>query len=159
MTDREFVRHAVATLAYRTAKTLRGAPESFAEYAPGPTSKNPCQLVAHMGDLFEWGLTQVQGQGKWQSSKPTDWKCECERFFAALERFDQALATDAPIAGDLAMIFQGPIADAFTHTGQLAMLRRLSGAPMKAESYIRADIRIGKVGSDQTPADPRYEFD
>src|SRR2546426_11302508 len=39
---------------------------------------------------------------------------------------------------------QGPIADALTHIGQIAM-RRLAGAPIKGESYFAAEILIGRV--------------
>jgi len=166
MTDLEMLRHTVATLAYRAAKTMRGAPDSFADFRPGPTSSTPVRIVAHMGDLFDWALTMVQGDVKWHNSEPLPWPDECARFFAALKRFDDALANSAdaggpgaPIGFELTRIFQGPIADAFTHTGQLAMLRRLHGCPMKGESYARADIVIGRVGADQTPANPKYEFD
>ena len=159
MTDREFLRHAVATLAYRAAKTMRGAPASFAGFLPGPTSKTPVEIVAHMGDLLGWGLAMAQGEPRWNNSTPQPWEPECARFFTALKAFDDALASDAPLRYDLTRLFQGPIADALTHTGQLAMLRRLHGTPMKGESYNRADIAMGRVGPEQTPAELRYEFD
>ncbi len=159
MTDREMLRHAVATLAYRAAKTMRGAPASFADFRPGPTSKTPAQVVAHMGDLFDWAGALARGERRWNDSTPRPWPEECARFFAALRAFDDLLASDAPIAYELTRLFQGPVADALTHTGQLALLRRLHGAPMKGESYNRADIAIGRVGPEQTPAEPRYEFD
>ena len=85
MTDVELLRHAVATLAYRAAKTMRGAPSSFADFKPGPTSKTPVQIVAHMGDLFDWGLTLLRGDWKWNTSTPLPWDQECVRFFAALK--------------------------------------------------------------------------
>ena len=157
--DRYSLRHAVATLAYRAAKTLRGAPEKFATFKPGPTSNTPVEIVAHMGDLFDWGLRLMRGEPSWTSAKPQAWNAECARFFATLEAFDDYLASDAPIQYEVARVFQGPVADALTHTGQLAMLRRLFGAPMKGESYNRADVVVGCVGPEQTPADPRYEFD
>ena len=159
MTDREFLRHTVATLAYRAAKTMRGAPSSFAGFLPGPTSKTPVEIVAHMGDLLDWGLAMAKGEPRWNNSTPQPWEPECARFFTALKAFDDELASDAPLRYDLTRLFQGPIADALTHTGQLAMLRRLHGAPMKGESYNRADIAVGRVGAEQTPADSRYEFD
>lgn len=159
MTDFEFVRHTVATLAYRAAKTIRGAPPSFATFQAGATSNAPVRIVSHMADLFDWALTLVQGESKWHSSAPKSWDEECDRFFEALKRFDDWFATGLPVQYDLGKLFQGPIADAFTHTGQLAMLRRLHGAPMKSESYTRADIVIGQVGFDQPAADPKYEFD
>ena len=158
MTDIDFLRHILATIAYRAAKTMRDAPESFAGFQPGPTSSTPVQIVAHMGDLFDWALTMVSGEPKWNTSKPQEWEAECARFFTALGKFDHALASGAPFQYELTRLFQGPVADALTHVGQLAMLRRLHGCPMKGESYNRAEIVIGRVGPEQTPADPRYEF-
>ena len=159
MNDREFLRHTVATLAYRAAKTMRGAPDSFAAFRPGPSSSSAVEIVAHMGDLFDWGCSMAKGAPRWSQATPQGWEAECRRFFAAVRAFDDLLASDEPVAYELTRLFQGPVADALTHTGQLAMLRRLHGAPMKGESYNRADITIGRVGSDQTPADPRNEFD
>ena len=159
MTDREFLRHAVATLAYRAAKATRGAPETFATFRAGPTSRTPVEVLAHMGDLLDWALSMAKGEPRWRSADPLPWDQERERFFAALKTFDDALASPEPLSYELTRLFQGPIADALTHTGQLTMLRRVHGAPVKGESYNRADIAAGRVGPEQTPADPRYEFD
>lgn len=160
MTDIELLRHTLATLAYRAAKTMRGAPASFATFLPGPTSNTPVQLVAHMGDLFDWGLTMAKdGVPRWHNSDPLPWDEECARFFRTVKALDDHLASGEPVRFDLGTIFQGPIADALTHTGQLAMMRRLSGAPMKGESYAKGEIVIGRVGAEQKPADPKNEFD
>jgi hypothetical protein len=80
-----------------------------------------------------------------------------QRFFAALERFDAYLASDTPLHESAEKLFQGPIADALTHVGQIAMLRRMAGCAMRGENYHRAEIILGRVGPDQTP--PRREFD
>ena len=149
----------MATLAYRAAKATRGAPPSFASFQAGPSSRTPVEIVAHMGDLMDWALSMARGQGKWNSATPQSWDDECRRFFASTKAFDDALASQEPVQYDLTRLFQGPVADALTHTGQLTMLRRIHGAPMKGESYNRADIVTGRVGSEQTPADPRFEFD
>lgn len=159
MNEVAFMRHILATLAYRAAKTMRGAPDNFAVFRAMGVANSPARIVAHMGDLMDWSLTLLKGESKWHDSEPMEWKRECERFFAALKRFDDALASGESYPGDLSMIFQGPISDALTHTGQLAMLRRLSGSPMKGEAYTRAEIKIGNVGFEQTPANPKYEFD
>ena len=159
MTDREFLRHTVATLAYRAAKTVRAAPATFAGFRPGPTSRTPVEVLAHMGDLMDWALSMAKGTPRWNNATPQAWEPECARFFAAVKGFDDALASGQSLQYDLTRLFQGPVADALTHTGQLAMLRRLHGAPMKGESYNRADIAAGRVGPEQTSADPRYEFD
>jgi hypothetical protein len=158
MTDREFLRHTLATLAYRAAKALRGAPASFADHRAGPTSNSAVQILAHMGDLLDWALSMAVGQPKWNTSTPLPWNAECARFFTALRAFDDVLASDRALQYETTRLFQGPIADALTHTGQVAMLRRLHGAPIKGESYNLADIVAGSVGPEQAPADPKYEF-
>jgi hypothetical protein len=154
---RELLRHTVATLAYRGGKTLRDAPEEFATFRPGNTTRTPGQILAHVGDLLDWGLSLAEGQQKWQTSTPLPWEQEVARFFAALKRFDDYLASEAALARTCEKIFQGPIADALTHVGQLALLRRLAGAPMRGENYHKAEIEIGRVGPEQSAK--RFEFD
>ena len=158
-TTRLFLRHALATLAYRAGKTLRGTPATFGAYRASETSPRVAEILAHMGDLMDWVLTQLHGSPKWHNSTPLAWDAEIARFFAAISAADQHLASGAPIGYEPARMFQGGIADALTHTGQLAMLRRLSGFKLKGESYARADIEVGRVGLDQVPADPANEFD
>jgi hypothetical protein len=159
MDERDFLRHTVATLAYRAAKTMRGAPDSFADFLPGSGSNTPRTIVAHMGDLFDWALTMARdGTPRWNTATPQPWDAECARFFATLRAFDDHLASGAEIRFDARKLFQGPIADALTHTGQLAALRRLHGAPMKGENYAKADVEAGRVGAEQVPADPKNEF-
>jgi hypothetical protein len=158
-TTRAFLRHALATLAYRAAKTLRDAPEAFGEYRPSPDSKRVVEIVAHMGDLIEALERRFRGETDWRVALPQPWNAEVARFFAALQAADAHLASGAPIGGDPARLFQGVLADAITHTGQLAMLRRLAGFKMKGESYARADVQIGRVGIDQTPPSSEFEFD
>lgn len=159
MTDLEMIRHTIATLAYRAGKSMRGAPSTFADFKPGETSKTPIQIVAHMGDLFDWALLMAQGTPKWNEAIPQEWDKEVTRFFTALKKFDDYLVSGKPIKTELTKLFQGPIADALTHTGQLAALRRQAGCPMKGESYARAEIVIGRVEFDQTPPKPENEFD
>jgi len=156
---RLFLRHALATLAYRAGKTVRGTPAAYGDYRVTPESKSPREILAHMGDLMDWLLRQLQGEGRWTTATASAWDQEIARFFAALGALDAHLASGAPIGYEPARFFQGGLADALTHTGQLAMLRRLSGHKMKGESYNRADIVVGRVGLDQTPPNPQYEFD
>lgn len=156
---RLLLRHALATIAYRAGKAVRGTPDAYAQYRVTPDSKSPVEILAHMGDLMDWVLRMVQGAPSWTSAEPLLWEQEIARFFASLKVLDDYLASGAPIQSEPGRVFQGGIADALTHTGQLAMLRRLAGFKMKGESYARADIAVGRVGLDQTAADPRYEFD
>ncbi len=158
-TTRLFLRHALATLAYRAGKTVRGTPAEFGAYRATPDAPSCVEILAHMGDLMEWVLRMVQGEPRWTTATPLAWSGEIARFFAALGALDAQLASNAPIRFEPARLFQGGIADAFTHTGQLAMLRRMSGHKMPGENYARADIVAGRVGLDQIPPEPKYEFD
>lgn len=158
MTDaRTLLRHTLATLAYRGGKTIRDAPATFANYGAPDTARTPAKILAHMGDLMDWALSMADGSRKWHDSAPLPWDQECERFFAALRKFDDYLASDQPLQAPMEKLFQGPIADALTHVGQLAMLRRMASCSIKGENYFGAEITVGRVGSDQ--AAPRKVFD
>jgi len=156
---RDLLRHALATLAYRAGKALRGAPPGFESFSVAPGSRTPGQILAHMGDLFDWALQLAKGVQVWSDATPLPWDRGVARFFAALEAFDRYLASGVPLPEGFTedRLFQGPVADALTHTGQIAMLRRLAGSPVRGESYFRSDIEVGRVGRDQ--AAPRREFD
>ena len=155
--DNQLLRHIVATIAYRGGKVLRAAPDGFAEFRIGAHPRTPAQILAHVGDLFDWALCLAKGQHAWRDSVPLPWNEEVARFFAALAAFDAYLASGAPLGAPAEKLFQGPIADALTHIGQLAMLLRLSGCPMRGENYFVADIAAGRVGPDQSA--PAREFD
>jgi hypothetical protein len=155
--NREMLRHIVASLAYRATKTIRETPDTFAAFRMDAKSRTPVEILAHMGDLFDWALSMLQGKEIWHGSLPQDWNREVARFCDSLQKFDTYLGGNSYIACPLDKLFQGPIADAFTHVGQLAMLQRLSGAPIRGENYFKADIIIGKVGLEQSM--PRKEFD
>jgi len=155
--DVPMLRHTVATLAYRAGKTVRDAPEGFGDFRAGEGGRTAVQILAHMGDLFDWALTMASGEPVWNDAQPLPWDREVARFFAALERFDARLASGVPLAQPATKIFQGPVADALTHTGQIAMLRRLAGAKMRGENYFKSDIAAGRVGQKQAP--PRREFE
>lgn len=156
-TKREMLRHTVATLAYRGAKAVRGAPETFASFHASETTRTPAQILAHIGDLLDWALSIAKGAEAWSNSESLTWDQEVARFHQALESFDNYLASDAELSASCERLFQGPIADALTHVGQLTMLRRIEGGPIKGENYSRAKIEAGRVGTEQ--ATPKREFD
>jgi len=153
---RQLFRHTLATLAYRGGKAVRNAPSGFSDFRAGEGLRTPGQILAHMGDLFDWALSIAVGQQKWQDSKPLPWEQEVERFFTTLKKFDDFLASGEPVQSSLEKLFQGPVADALTHVGQINILRRLAGGPVKGENYHKAEITIGRVGADQ--ATPKREF-
>ncbi|MBV8050880.1 MAG: hypothetical protein JOZ80_06820 [Acidobacteriaceae bacterium] len=151
---RELLRHTVATLAYRGGKVVRGATAEFAHF--NGAEKTPAKLLAHICDLMDWALSMANGTRQWKDSAPQPWDQEVQRFFAALKAFDDYLASTQSLETPPEKLFQGPVADALTHVGQLAMLRRLAGTPIKGENYFVADIVTGRVGPEQTP--PKREF-
>jgi hypothetical protein len=154
---RAMLRHAVATLAYRGSKAIRSAPPEFATFRASDVTRTPLQLVAHLGDLFDWALSLAEGNQRWNVAVPGSWDDECARFFSTLERFDAYLASDRPLGKPTERLMQGPVADALTHVGQLTMLRRLAQAPVRSENFAVADIVAGRVTAAQTA--PKYEFD
>ena len=153
---RQLLRHTVATIAYRGCKAIRGAPDTFGEFHASQDTRTPGQILAHIGDLLDWALSTARGEQHWHDSAPLPWRDEVHRFFHALEALDDYLASDSPLHARPEKLFQAPIADALTHIGQIALLRRLAAAPVKAENYYVAKIAIGTVGADQ-PA-PVQEF-
>jgi hypothetical protein len=142
-------RHTLATLAYRAAKATHDAPDDFSSFRPAVGSRSAGEILAHMCDLMDWALSQAQGKEHWRDSKPETWEKDSARFFAALTSFDEYLASGAALPVTPERIFQGAVADALTHTGQIAMLRRLAGGRVRGENYSRAKIETGRTGPEQ----------
>jgi hypothetical protein len=153
---RQLLRHTVATLAYRCSKVLRDAPADFSSFTGGEGGRSAGAILAHIDDLLDWGLSMANGKREWHDSKPQLWNEDVHRFHTALVAFDAYLGSEQPLHAPVEKLFQGPVADALTHVGQLAMMRRQAGAPIKGENYFVAEIAAGRVGPDQ--AAPRREF-
>lgn len=143
----ELLRHTLATLAYRANRATEGAPPEFADFADA--GRTPLQILAHMGDLFDWAISIAEGHEQWHASKHLSWEKAWERFFELLSKFDEILQRVELPAGEADRLFQGPIADALTHTGQIAMLRRLAGCKIKGENYYIAKIAAGQTSANQ----------
>jgi len=150
MTDIDLFRHALATLAYRGGKAMRGAPAEFANFRAGTDGRTAGEVLAHMGDLLDWSLALCDSRHEWHDSPALSWDQGMARFFAALEKLDRRVG--APLSAPLEKLFQGPIADALTHAGQLAMMRRMAGVPFRGENYYVAEIAAGRVGAEQAKA-------
>ena len=154
---RDLLRHCLATIAYRAGKVVRDVPDSYAKYQPPGKARTPEQILTHIGDLFDWALSMAKGKQAWHDSQPLPWPDEVQRFFDSLKAFDDYLAGAGPLHAPPDKLLQGPIADAIHHVGQLAMLRRLAGTPIRGENYFAADVATGRVGKEQAP--PRFEID
>ena len=142
---RELLRHLVATLAFRGGIAISDAPENFSEFRADETTRTAGEILAHIGDLIQGSLYLMKGEFVYLQSPPQLWAEDVKRFFTAVEEFDLYLASDAPLAQPIEKILQGPIADALTHVGQIVMLRRLAGKPIRAESYFTVEIVAGEI--------------
>jgi hypothetical protein len=145
---RELFRHVVATVAYRGGIAISDAPENFSVFRVNETTRTPGEILAHIGDLLEGSLHLVRGELVYLTSEPLSWGEEITRFFSAVKELDSYLASDAPLACPLEKLIQGPIGDALTHVGQIVMLRRMAGKPVRVEAYFTAEIVAGEFNEE-----------
>jgi hypothetical protein len=156
---RAVLRHFLAALAYRTQKALRGAPEGFGDFRAAPGVRTPAELVCHMTSVLGYARTFFTGGEYWPERLPTLEK-EIARFHATLADLAGHLDERA-LLDDITpeRLLQGPLADAMTHVGQLALLRRLAGSPVPPENFVFAKIDAANLGPDQAPpASPDQEW-
>ena len=144
--DRDFLRHTLATLAYRAEKPLRKAPKGFATVRAAKTTRSAAEILAHLCDLMDWAYAMASRSPKWRNTKVKSWPQGVSRFYAALKKFDDYLLSNAPLAAPAEKLFQGPFADALTHIGQLATLRRLAGSPVRRGELFQSRGRDRPVG-------------
>jgi|SRR5687767_1432810 len=140
---RELLRHLVATVVYRGGVAISGATPDFALFRA--STRTPGELLAHIGDLFEGSLYLVKGELVYLTSEPLPWEKEIARFFSAATKLDSYISSGAPLACPVEKLVQGPVGDALTHVGQIVMLRRMAGQPVRAEGYFEAEIVPGQV--------------
>ena len=153
----ELVRHLLATLVYRTTKIIRDSPEDYPGTSIGSGVRTPEKVLGHINSLIQlsnrfWSPERPVSMADLQkSSGKKGWEREVELFYQLSAQFDATLAEHAaPRKYTPEKILQGPFTDAFTHVGQLALLRRMAGSSIKGESYWMADVKPGQVG----PAQP-----
>jgi hypothetical protein len=160
MSDRrQLLRHFLAALAYRTQKALRGAPKSFGPFRAAPQVRTPQELVCHMNSVLGYARTFFIG-GSYRPEPLPTLGDEVARFHGTLESLGRHLDVGTRLHGTtLQRLLQGPFADAMTHAGQLAMLRRLAGSPVPPENFIMADISGTNLGPEQAaPASADAEW-
>ena len=145
------LRHFLAALAYRTQKALRGAPPSFATFRAGDKVRTPHELVRHMANVLGYARTFFTGGIYHPEPLPT-FDAEVRRFHEVLADLSAHLERGTPLR-EIApeQMLQGPFADAMTHAGQLALLRRLSGSPIPPENFVFARISAENLSPDQPP--------
>jgi len=135
----------VATVAFRGGIAVSDAPEDFGAFRVAESTRTPGEILAHIGDLLDGSLHLLKGELVYLTSAPLPWDAEVRRFFGAVKKLDSFLASDAPLHCPVEKLVQGPIGDALTHVGQIVMLRRLAGKPVRVASYFEAEIVPGEV--------------
>ena len=147
--SRKLLQHFLAALAYRTQKALRDAPVGFGDLRVSPTSRTPHEIVWHMTGVIGYARTTLTG-GKWKPDRQDDLDAEIRRFHGVLEELAHDLdVSDGLDPEILSRLLQGPMADAMTHVGQLAYLRRLAGSPVPPENFMLADVDSSRLGLEQ----------
>lgn len=157
---RELLRHFLAALAYRTQKALRDAPPDFGDFTPPSQVRTPAELVRHMTSVLGYARTYFIG-GQYRPEPLPTLQREVTRFHEMLEDLSRHLADGTPLLQGVTeeRLLQGPFADAMTHAGQLAMLRRFAGSPVPPENFIVAEIDNSRLGVDQSqPRSPDKEW-
>lgn len=152
MDDRSsLLRHFLATLAYRTQKAVREAPSDFGDFRAAEGARTPVELVRHMTSVLDLARSFFTGSRQKPEPLPS-LSAEVERFHAVLEDVGRHLAVGTPMnEASPERLLQGPLADAMTHAGQLALLRRLSGSPIPPENFLLAAIDSSRLGPNQAP--------
>ena len=143
------LRHFLAAIAYRTQKALRGAPASFANFRAAPKVRTPHEIIHHMDSLMGYARTFFIG-GEYRQEILPDFEAEIRRFHQTLEDLSRHLEIGTPFKGITPeRMLQGPMSDAMTHAGQIAMLRRLADSPVPSENFIYADVRADNLSPEQ----------
>lgn len=155
--ERETLRHFLAAIAYRAQKALRGAPTDFPDFSAGNRSRTPVQTLRHMTSVLGYARTHFNGGSYPVTPEPLpSFSDEVQRFHSVVEQLGTDLSSDLPLK-DISerQLLQGPLADAMTHVGQLALLRRLFGSPVPPENFVFAAVDPARLGADQAmPARP-----
>jgi hypothetical protein len=144
---RQVLRHFLAALAYRTQKALRDAPAEFGVFQAGAGVRSPAELVCHMTSVLGYARTFFVG-GQYRPARLPSLQAETMRFHEMLADLSQHLQSSTPLLQGMSpeRLLQGPFADAMSHAGQLALLRRLFGRPVAPENFIVADIDEERCG-------------
>jgi len=152
---RQLLRHFLATLAYRTQKSVRSAPDHFGTFDAGHETRTPTEIVRHMTSVLVFARTFVVGGEHHRPDPLSTLAEEIDRFHAVLGDLSADLEHGNALLHGMTpeRLLQGPFADAMTHAGQLAMLRRLAGVPVPPEDFSEAAIATERVGPDH--AGPR----
>lgn len=144
-TKRSLLRHFLAALAYRGANVLGSAPENVGDFRPADSVRSPREILNHVNGVLTYAHSFLVPYDS-TVLPHAEWDVEVARFFDVLERLDASLAAGETLREvSEEQLLQGPLADAMLHLGQIGIFRRMAGAPVAAENYLRTDIVVGQL--------------
>jgi len=159
--ERQLITHFLAAIAYRTQKSIRDAPETYWTFAAGKQVRTPIEILRHMTSVLGYARTLfIGGDYPVQPKVLPGVDAEIGRLHEIIEDLGQLLEGEASLHEITEeQLLQGPLSDAMTHVGQLALLRRLHGSPVPPENFVYADISATRLGKDQPgPRRPDKEW-
>ena len=142
---RELLRHMVATVGYRGGLAITDAPQEFSAFRAHETTRTAGEILAHIGDLLEGSHYLLKGEMVFLTSEALPWDEGVARFFSAVKQLDDYLASEGPLACPVERLMQGPVGDALTHVGQIVMMRRMFGKPVRVGKYFTTEIVAGEI--------------
>lgn len=135
--------HTVRAIRYRLNKCFADAPPEFESVNAGHSTRTTLEILAHTNDVLEFAWCTVEGRPRPKrgpNAAAPEWVAERERSRTILDGLESSLEK-RPLAPDTeCRLLQGPLADALTHVGQIALYRRLADAPVPPEKFFDADI-------------------
>lgn len=143
----DMLRRLLASAGLRFALIEEGAPAEFGHFDAGAGVMTPTAMVRHMVRVARF-LDHMLGGPDPVPCTADDWPAVCAEFYAALREADARLAGDGASDGELERILQGPASDLLHHIGQLSMMRRLAGAPVRAVSFPKVSLAAGVIPPD-----------
>jgi hypothetical protein len=135
----DVIRHALAAVKYRADKAIEGAPTGFGVFSAGEGTRSPCELLRHITAVIGQ-TTAALTDGHFHEEQGGPLSLERDRADAAIRTLANSLVGRPLTPETTKRLLQGPVADAISHVGQLALLRRLIGSPIAGENFYAAAI-------------------
>ncbi len=136
-----FIQHFLKVLSYRFEKAIHNAAESYPKHASGHGIRTPLELLGHMNGVLEFAISSLKNQPR-RNIPEQSWQEQITLYYEKLKELNQLMQENSFDTDTLERILQGPLADAMTHIGQLAMMRRLANSAIAGENYFAADMSL-----------------
>ena len=142
--ENEYLRHTLSTIAYRFQKAVKNVEMDFGDFSAGRESRTPNEIINHMYHILNATKIYIlKERSQKELPKKLNLKLEIDRFNLELKNVDNVLADKDLGINFTKRLLQGPFSDILTHIGQISILSRLDGNPIKGEDFSSASIKTG----------------